>query len=300
MFLILFFGFLFFQESSAQTSNVNDSITSVPIGKIYTMPELETSFPGGEFARNKYFYNIIENNRKVLNLEGAQFCYLKFVVDKEGNISDITTRNAVENKLDEVVIKALKAGPKWIPARSNGHKVNAYTTLTFIFEPNGSRNRTYSRNFVRYFVTKENKRERDVKKLLVLMAGTVPARIFTDNLYENLKTDLKNNDVETDFLFLGNDRKSALDNFNRVSNSKDFDAILLLMQDGKAIIDERGPVYLKQDMSIFVLDPEDLENSIIEGKIFMNFQLLKKSAYEKASKDLLNILQQNRVISSGN
>lgn len=308
MFLVLVFGFLFFQESSAQTSIGNDSISVVPLEKIYTKTEFEASFPGGGFARNKYFYNFIENNRKVLNLDGAQFCYLKFVVDKEGNVSEITTRNAVETKLDEVVIKALKAGPKWIPARRNGGKVNAYANLTIIFESKKSGKPAYARNSIKYFLTKENKIEKKVQKLLVLVTGTIPARIFTDQLYENLKIDLHNNNVETEYLFLGNEEKKAFDNFASLSDSKTFDAILLFIQEDAAKVKEIyyeteisiRSISLQQSMNIFLIEPGDLETSIMEAKVFMNFQLMKKSAYSKASKDLLSILQQNKIISLRN
>lgn len=307
-FLVLTFGFLFSKVSHAQTSTRNDSVYVVPAEKIHSVTEFEASFPGGQFARNKHFYSYIDYNRKALNSEGAQFCYLKFVVDKEGNISNIITTKKTDNtKLDEVIIHALKNGPKWIPARKNGMKVNAYASLTFIFEPKKSSNPAFAKNSIKYFITKENKVEKHFQKILVLVAGKMPARIFTDELHENLKIDFKNIHIETEYIFLGNERKLALDNFMNVSRSKSYDAILLFIQEDGAKINEIyyeteisiRSVSLIQTMNIYLMEVDDLDTPIMEAKIFMNFQLLKKSAYSKASKDLLNLLQGNGIGNTG-
>ena len=308
LFLVLIFGIFFFQESSAQTSTGDDLNSAAPIEKVYTITEYSASFPGGGFERNRYFYNLVERNRKALSSDGSQLCQLKFIVDKEGNISEITSNSIVETKLDELVIKALKSGPKWIPARQNGFKVDAYATLTLIFESKNSGKRTYARGSIKYFLTKENKVEKQVQKLLVLVGGTIPTRIFADELYEDLKIDLRNNKVETEYLFLGNEEKAAFDNFMNAGNSKTFDAILLLTQADVPIIREvylgteisMRSISLQQSMNIYIIEPGDLETSIMEGKIFMNYRLTKKSVYAKASKDLLNILKQNMIISTGN
>ena len=306
--LVLIFGFFFFHESSAQIAPSNNVDNAASVEKIYTISEYSASFPGGGFERNRYFYNLIERNRKALSSDGSQVCQLKFIVDKEGNISEITSINIVETKLDELVIKALVSGPKWIPARQNGFKVNAYASLTLIFESKNSGKRTYARGTIKYFLTKENKVEKQVQKLLVLAGGTIPTRIFADELYEDLKTDLRNNNVETEYLFLGNEEKTAYDKFMNAGNSKTFDAILLLTQADVPIIKEvylgteisMRSISLQQSMNIYIIEPGDLETSIMEGKIFMNYRLTKKSVYAKASKDLLNILKQNMIINTAN
>lgn len=331
LFLVFTLGFFFFQHSYAQTSLENDSVSSIPVERIYTITEFEAYFPGGQVPRYNYFYNFIEKNRKVLTSDGAQICYLKFVVDKEGSISEITTNNTVETKLDELVIKALKTGPKWIPARHNGNKVTAYTNLTFIYDSKKSREIAYAKNSVNFFITKENRVEKQFEKILILVAGKAPVRIFTDSFYENLKEDLKSNYIGTEYIFLGNDEKLAQDNFRHIRDSKDFDAILLFIQDGEAKIKERyyGPenllgtmatqyygsesvnqapppnnygsglsirsLSIKQSMNIFLIDSEGLNSPIMEAKVFMNFKPMKKSAYSKAAKDFLKLLQQNGI-----
>ena len=307
LFLVFAFGCLIPRQINAQIAEGDNLYSTLLVDKIYTITEFEAVFPGGQFARKKYFYNNIDQNRKDLNSDGVQFCYLKFIVDKEGNISNITTNKIVNTKLDDLVIDLLKKGPKWIPARQNGVKVNSYATLTFIFESNKSGKPAFARNSIKYFITKENKIEKQFQKILVLVAGTVPARIFTDQLYENLKTELKNIDIETEYIFLGNERKLAMDNFMNISRSRSYDAVLLFIQEDGAKINETyyeteisiRSVSLKQSMNIFLIEPVDLDTPILEAKVFMNFQLLKKPAYSKASKEFLSLLKENRIGKTG-
>lgn len=307
LYLVLALGFLFSQESIAQIPTDNDSMSTIQVQKIFSVTEFEPSFPGGGFERNKYFYNLIERNRKALDSEGSQLCYLKFVVDIEGVISEITSNNRVLSKLDHLVIEALKTGPKWIPARQNGFKVNSYASLTIVFESKNPGKKPYARNSIKYFLTKENQAEKRVQKLLVLVAGTKPARIFTDELYVHLKSDLLHHNVQTEYLFLGNEEKTAFDNFMNVSGSKTFDAILLFIQKDAAKIKEVyyeteisiRSISLQQSLNIFLIEPGDLQTAILEGIVFMNYRLTKKSVYSKASKDLLGILKENLIINSG-
>lgn len=305
--LILIFGFLFLQNSYAQTSVANDSDSIMTEGRIYKIPGSEASFPGGLIARNKYFKKFLDDNIKAIIADKSQFCYLKFVVDKKGSISEVTTNVKVETILAKVLIEALKTGPKWVPASKNGAKVNAYADLTFIFEPKKTGRSAFPKNSIKYYITRENEVEKHFQKILILVAGTVPARIFTDHLYENLKTDLENKAIQTEYLFLGNERRTALEKFNNITRSLNFDAILLFIQEDGAIIKEMNynsdisvrSVSLKQSMNIYLLEPGDFDTPIMEAKVFMNFNLLKKSAYPKASKDFLSLLQQNRISNKG-
>lgn len=304
-FLFLIFGCFVSSEIYAQTSTEKEPIIADPVEKIYDITEYQAYFPGGGIIRNNYFRNFINKRLKELKSDSTQFCYLRFVVDKEGNISQITTRNKTQTKLEEILIEALNKGPKWNPARKNGEKVSAYTSLTYIFEPKISGKKTYSRNSINYFTTKENSDPKNFQKILVLVAGTVPIRIFTDQLYESLKVELDKNLVETEYLFLGNDYKVAQKNFLNLTNSKTFDGVLLFLQDDAATIRENyysteisaREISLKQSIKIYLLEPGDLETSVLEAKIFMNYNLMKKSAYLQASKELLSILDQNKIIS---
>jgi protein TonB len=61
---------------------------------------------------------------------------IQFVVDLEGNVSDIKALTAHGYGMEEEAIRALKRATKWEPAIQNGHPVKAYRKqpITFVVE----------------------------------------------------------------------------------------------------------------------------------------------------------------------
>jgi protein TonB len=61
---------------------------------------------------------------------------IQFVVDLEGNVSDIKALTAHGYGMEEEAIRALKKATKWEPAIQNGHTVKAYRKqpITFVVE----------------------------------------------------------------------------------------------------------------------------------------------------------------------
>ena len=51
---------------------------------------------------------------------------MQFIVDKNGNVSEVHATNMVGTKLAEIAVNTIRKVPKWIPAEQNGKKVNAY------------------------------------------------------------------------------------------------------------------------------------------------------------------------------
>ena len=87
----------------------------------------------------RYIKKIIENNIQALlddNKSGT--LQLRFIVDMDGSVSDITAVSMQGTKLSEVAIEAVRKGPKWIPANQNGQTVASYKKLpvTFTFAKN--------------------------------------------------------------------------------------------------------------------------------------------------------------------
>ena len=48
---------------------------------------------------------------------------VQFIVDKEGNISDVQALNDPGEGLAGEAVRIIKKGPKWKPAEQNGRKV---------------------------------------------------------------------------------------------------------------------------------------------------------------------------------
>lgn len=95
--------------------------------KVFQKVEQEAMFPGGDAAWNKY---IAASLKKVVDsLQSANktgTCVVQFIVDTEGNLSEIEPITMKGTLLAASIVNALEKGPKWIPAIQNGHKVKAY------------------------------------------------------------------------------------------------------------------------------------------------------------------------------
>lgn len=65
---------------------------------------------------------------------GRYTVVVQFVVDKEGNVSDIKTLTSHGYGLEAEAIRVLKKAPKWKPAIQNGYEVKAYRKQMITFD----------------------------------------------------------------------------------------------------------------------------------------------------------------------
>ena len=63
-------------------------------------------------------------------------CIVRFVVSKDGSVSNVEALTMKGTKFAEVAVNAIKKGPKWIPAIQNGTQVNAYRQQPITFKIN--------------------------------------------------------------------------------------------------------------------------------------------------------------------
>jgi protein TonB len=66
--------------------------------------------------------------------EGRYIVQVKFLVERDGSISDVTALNDPGYYLAMESVNIVKTGPKWNPGRQNGQKVRTYLTqpITFV------------------------------------------------------------------------------------------------------------------------------------------------------------------------
>jgi N-acetylmuramoyl-L-alanine amidase len=67
---------------------------------------------------------------------GTYIVNVKFIVMKDGSVSDVKTLNDPGYNLAEASVKTVQTGPKWLPGIQNGKKVNSYHTqpITFVIQ----------------------------------------------------------------------------------------------------------------------------------------------------------------------
>jgi TonB family protein len=99
----------------------------VQIDSLLSRESRGASFPGGDGAWAKYIKEKIVKKLDDLMRDGQSgTCRVRFMVDKEGNVSDVQVLSMKGSLLASVAIDAVLKGPKWNPAIKYGKLVNAY------------------------------------------------------------------------------------------------------------------------------------------------------------------------------
>ncbi len=105
-------------------------------GKVFTKVEIEAEYPGGPAAWTKYLRNNLDANTPIDNgaTEGTYTVIVRFIVSKDGSISDVVAETKHGFGMEAEAMKIIKKGPKWTPAQQNGRMVNAYRRqpITFV------------------------------------------------------------------------------------------------------------------------------------------------------------------------
>ncbi|MBC7720704.1 MAG: energy transducer TonB [Pedobacter sp.] len=108
---------------------------------VFAHVEVVAQFPGGLDAWKKYLERNLNAGLPAENgaTSGKYSVIVSFVVDNEGNISEVKAENAPGFGTEAEAIRIIKKGPKWQPAIQNGRKV-AYRVkqqVTFQVDDNG-------------------------------------------------------------------------------------------------------------------------------------------------------------------
>ncbi len=99
----------------------------------FTKVEVEASFKGDW---KKYLERNLNASAPVDNgaAAGSYTVIVQFIVDKEGNISDVKALTSHGSGMEDEAVRVIKKGTRWEPAIQNGRQVKAYRKqpITFI------------------------------------------------------------------------------------------------------------------------------------------------------------------------
>ena len=101
---------------------------------VYSVPEINPQFPGGDAALYKYLSEHLEYPTEAQEEGVSGRVVVQFVVTKEGKVGDVKIVRGRHPALDREAVRVVKSLPKFIPARNNGHPVNCYYTLPVTFK----------------------------------------------------------------------------------------------------------------------------------------------------------------------
>ena len=113
---------------SAQQVDSTKSTELIVSDSVFYKVEVEASFPGGEQMWNKYIQSVIEKNidKIVKDKKSIGTCEVQFIVDRDGSVTNVEALTLKNSHLAKVFIKAVKEGPKWVPAYQFGKTVKAW------------------------------------------------------------------------------------------------------------------------------------------------------------------------------
>jgi len=104
----------------------------LPFIYVEDMPEFE----GGKMAFMKHIAKQVKYPRlaKNLGIEGRVF--VEFVIDKEGNITEVKAVKGIGAGCDEEAVRVIKNAPKWKPGKQRGKPVKVKMVLPINFKLN--------------------------------------------------------------------------------------------------------------------------------------------------------------------
>ena len=101
--------------------------------EVYIIVEQMPGFPGGEEALLKYISDHIEYPTMAVErgIEGR--VTVRFVVNKDGYVQDVTVIRGVHELLDKEAVRVIQSLPRWNPGKQNGVAVAVYYNVPVNF-----------------------------------------------------------------------------------------------------------------------------------------------------------------------
>jgi protein TonB len=110
-------------ESKSVAEVVAPKVVEEDYDKVFTKVENPAEFPGGQSEWTRYLQKNLRYPDNAIDNGTQGVVRVQFIVDREGNISEVQALNDPGDGLAEEAVRIIKKGPKWKPAEQNGRKV---------------------------------------------------------------------------------------------------------------------------------------------------------------------------------
>lgn len=124
------------KEQNEKESKSKEEQNESESNKIFNGDDVDQqpSFPGGTNALNTFIvsnlkYPVFAQEK---GIQGR--VVVKFIVEKDGSISNVEVDRSVNPVLDNEAMRVVKAMPKWIPGQINGKAVKVECSHPFVFQ----------------------------------------------------------------------------------------------------------------------------------------------------------------------
>lgn len=101
--------------------------------KIFLVVEQPAEFTGGQAAMMKWISEHIQYPAVAKENGVSGRVVVKFVVEKDGSITNQTVVKGVDKDLDKEALRLIKSMPNWKPGKNNGNPVRSYYNLPVTF-----------------------------------------------------------------------------------------------------------------------------------------------------------------------
>ena len=123
------------KEQNEKESKSKEEQNESESNKIFNGDDVDQqpSFPGGTNALNTFILSNLKYPvwAQEKGIQGK--VVVKFIVEKDGSISNVEVDRSVSTSLDNEAMRVVKAMPKWIPGQINGKAVKVECSLPFVF-----------------------------------------------------------------------------------------------------------------------------------------------------------------------
>jgi protein TonB len=102
-------------------------------GGIFEIVEIESQYPGGVAAWSKFLYRNLTFPQEAIDINVQGTVTIQFIVDTEGNVSDVTAISGPE-ELRPAAVSVIRKSGKWTAAIQNGRKVKSYKKQPITFK----------------------------------------------------------------------------------------------------------------------------------------------------------------------
>lgn len=125
------FGFPILPTFSVDTTTTKKTKTIKPATFASVMPQ----YPGGTEALLSFIYENVYFPEKLKELGVEGTVYVSFVIDTEGNVTQIGVERGIEGgkEFEKIALSAIRKMPNWEPGRNGNTKVAVKQTLPIQF-----------------------------------------------------------------------------------------------------------------------------------------------------------------------
>ena len=127
-----------FKKIPVLNNTLSKTIGNIGKEEIFTIVEEQPMPIGGYTVFYKYIGKNLQypTEAKENSIEGKVFA--KFMVGKNGKLSNVTILKGIGHGCDKEAIKVLENSPKWIAGKQRGKAVKVWMTLPIVFKLNSS------------------------------------------------------------------------------------------------------------------------------------------------------------------